>query len=270
MGDFERAGVDDQLWKVGALAELTGLTVRTLHHYDHIGLLVPSRRSASGHRLYDGTDVVRLYRICVLRRLGFSLEQVADVLDDPQWQIKQAVQRHLEDTRRRAALTAELAARLSRMSHALNDFGLPTASEFFATIEEMTMLESTVHGTTALLVYDDLPAAHDYLVRVFGVTPGPLHHDEQNRYVHGEVSAGSHVIWLHPSATDYQSPKTVGAATGMTVINVDDADAHYRRCLAAGAQVTGESALRRSGMGRPRPGRPALVLPLTAAVVGGW
>ncbi len=47
------------------------------------------------------------------------------------------------------------------------------------------MLESTVHSTTALLVYDDLPAAHDYLVRVFGLTPGPLHHDEHNRYFHG-------------------------------------------------------------------------------------
>lgn len=162
VGDSESAGASDQVWKVGALAELTGLTVRALHHYDHIGLLVPSRRSASGHRLYDGTDVARLYRICVLRRLGFSLDQVADVLDDPQWQIKQTVQRHLEDTRRRAALVAELAARLSRMSNALNDVDLPTASELFATIEEMTMLESTVHSTTALLVYDDLPAAHDF------------------------------------------------------------------------------------------------------------
>lgn len=240
MDDFERAGPGDQVWKVGAVAELTGLTVRALHHYDHIGLLVPSRRSRSGHRLYDGTDVARLYRICVLRRLGFSLEQVADVLDDPQWQIKQTMQRHLEDTRRRAGSAAELATRLSRMSSALDEVDLPTANELFATIEEMTKLEPTVRGTTALLVYDDLPTAHGYLVRVFGLTPGPLHHDEQNRYFHGEVSAGSHVIWLHPPGSDYLSPKTVGAATGMTVINVDDADAHYRRCLAAGADVIEE------------------------------
>lgn len=241
MGDFDgAAGAGDQVWKVGALADLTGLTVRALHHYDHIGLLEPSGRSGSGHRLYDSTDVAKLYRICVLRRLGFSLEQVAEVLDDPHWQIKQTVTRHLEDTRRRAALAADLAARLSRMSNAINDFDLPTAGDLFATIEEMTMLESTVHSTTALLVYDDLPAAHEYLVRVFGLTAGPLHHDEQNRYFHGEVSAGTHVIWLHPSATDYQSPKSVGAATGMTVINVDDADAHYRRSVAAGAQVVEE------------------------------
>jgi DNA-binding transcriptional MerR regulator/uncharacterized glyoxalase superfamily protein PhnB len=241
VGDFDAAAdAGDQVWKVGALAELTGLTVRALHHYDHIGLLVPSGRSESGHRLYAGGDVARLYRICVLRRLGFSLEQVAEVLDDPQWQIKQTVSRHLADTRHRAAVAADLATRLSRMSDALNDFDVPTAGELFATIEGMTMLESAVHSTTALLVYDDLPAAHEYLVRVFGLSAGPLHHDDQGRCIHGEVSAGDHVIWLHPSATDYQSPKSLGAATGMTVIVVDNADDHYRRSLAAGAQVIEE------------------------------
>jgi hypothetical protein len=48
------------MWKVGALARATGLTVRALHHYDEIGLLEPSLRTASGHRLYDAADVARL------------------------------------------------------------------------------------------------------------------------------------------------------------------------------------------------------------------
>lgn len=52
----------DQAWKVGALARAAGLTVRTLHHYDHIGLLSPSARTGAGHRLYSEADVARLYR----------------------------------------------------------------------------------------------------------------------------------------------------------------------------------------------------------------
>ena len=70
----------DRTWKVGALARATGLTVRTLHYYDQIGLLQPSARLAGGHRLYDATDAARLYRIIRLRQLGFPLSQVADVL----------------------------------------------------------------------------------------------------------------------------------------------------------------------------------------------
>ena len=61
---------------VGQLAKLTGLTVRTLHHYDAIGLLVPSQRSESGYRIYSRSDVVRLYRIVALQRLGLSLNDI--------------------------------------------------------------------------------------------------------------------------------------------------------------------------------------------------
>lgn len=93
-----------QTWRVGALAELTGLTVRALHHYDHLGLLTPSQRTTAGHRLYTAADVARLYRIGLLRRLGFPLAQIAQVLEDPQWQLREAVQRHLQDTARRVNL----------------------------------------------------------------------------------------------------------------------------------------------------------------------
>ena len=57
--------------KVGDLARRTGLTVRTLHHYDEIGLLKPSLHTESGHRLYTGRDVARLQQVLSLRQLGF-------------------------------------------------------------------------------------------------------------------------------------------------------------------------------------------------------
>ena len=129
------------MWKVGALAEMTGLTVRALHHYDHIGLLKPSHRSSLGHRLYTSDDVARLYRICLLRRLGFALHRIGDVLDDPNWQLRDAVQCHLDDTRRRVAVATSLQSRLSKMAASLAEYDDPSTDELFATIEEMTMLD---------------------------------------------------------------------------------------------------------------------------------
>jgi len=70
------------LLKVGELAKHTGLTVRTLHHYDSIGLLRPSGRSDSGYRLYDRDDVARLHGIQALRGLGLPLEEIGQLLGD--------------------------------------------------------------------------------------------------------------------------------------------------------------------------------------------
>lgn len=68
----------------GQLAALGGVTVRTLHHYDQIGLLRPSGRSAGGYRVYGDADLERLHQVLSYRDLGFSLDQVASILDDPQ------------------------------------------------------------------------------------------------------------------------------------------------------------------------------------------
>ena len=67
--------------KIGELARRTGLTVRTLHHYDDIGLLRPSGRSPAGYRLYNRDDIERLHRIQALRRLDIPLAEIADLLE---------------------------------------------------------------------------------------------------------------------------------------------------------------------------------------------
>ena len=67
---------------VGEVAALAGVTVRTLHHYDRIGLPSPSGRSAAGYRLYAPQDLDRLHRVLLYRELGFSLEDVAALLTD--------------------------------------------------------------------------------------------------------------------------------------------------------------------------------------------
>jgi len=68
---------------VGRLAKLAGVTVRTLHHYDEIGLLSPHGRTTSGYRVYSEGDLERLQQILFYRELGFPLEQIATILDDP-------------------------------------------------------------------------------------------------------------------------------------------------------------------------------------------
>src|SRR3954469_6663014 len=95
--------------RVGDLARATGLTVRALHHYDALGLVVPSRRTSGGHREYDDADVRRLYQVVALRRLGFPLGEVKALLDGAAYDPRDTVRRHLAETDRR--LVAEQALR---------------------------------------------------------------------------------------------------------------------------------------------------------------
>lgn len=86
---------------VGQVADLFGVTRRTLHHYDEIGLVVPSMRSHAGYRLYSDDDLTRLQHVVVYRRLEFALEEIALLLAEPD-----SVQDHLR--RQRAAVTTRM------------------------------------------------------------------------------------------------------------------------------------------------------------------
>ena len=69
---------------VGAVAELTGVSIRTLHHYDHVGLVVPSVRTAAGYRGYTDGDVERLHLVLTYRTAGLPLDEIRALLDDPE------------------------------------------------------------------------------------------------------------------------------------------------------------------------------------------
>jgi DNA-binding transcriptional MerR regulator len=81
---------------VGQVAEQLGVTVRTLHHYDAIGLLVPSGRTSAGYRLYTVEDIERLQHVVVYRRLGFALEEIDLLLDDPSADVGEHLRRQRE------------------------------------------------------------------------------------------------------------------------------------------------------------------------------
>lgn len=99
-------------WKVGDLAKLMGLTVRTLRFYDQIGLLSPSAATESGHRLYDDEDLSRLYQIISLKELGLSLDEVKASLTghgiDPLEVVDLQIERAQEQIRRQQKLLDQL------------------------------------------------------------------------------------------------------------------------------------------------------------------
>jgi DNA-binding transcriptional MerR regulator len=138
MSDDERVGCSIQ---VGELADAAGLTVRTLHHYDAIGLLVPAERSQSGRRLYSPEDVRRLYRIVALRRLGLGLAEIGAMLDASP-DLAQAVRGHLHRVERQLELDRRLHVTLTRILELLDGGHLPGRDEFIDAIGVMIMSES--------------------------------------------------------------------------------------------------------------------------------
>jgi len=70
-------------YSIGQVARFAGVTIRTLHHYDEIGLLSPDDRSSAGYRRYGETEMIRLQQILFYRELGFALDEITVMLDDP-------------------------------------------------------------------------------------------------------------------------------------------------------------------------------------------
>jgi DNA-binding transcriptional MerR regulator len=123
------------------VARKTGLTVRTLHHYDAIGLVKASLRTESGHRLYSADDIARLQQVLSLRQLGFSLEEARDCLAGPGFSPLEVIGLHLARLHEQIDLQRTLARRLEAIAARLRAAGEVSAEEFLQTIEVMTMVE---------------------------------------------------------------------------------------------------------------------------------
>lgn len=107
-------------YTVQQLARLAGVSVRTLHHYDHIGLLKPSARSAAGYRLYGETDLLRLQQILFFRELDFPLANIQAILDDPGFDQVKALRDHRrllqQEADRLGRLLATIEKTISRLT----------------------------------------------------------------------------------------------------------------------------------------------------------
>ena len=115
-------------WMVGELARLAGVTVRALHHYDRIGLVRPSDRTSAGYRSYDGRDLDRLQQVLVYRELGFPLEEVATLLDDPDADPAAHLRRQHRLLRERLERTQAMVAAVEKEMEA-RQMGIPLTPE---------------------------------------------------------------------------------------------------------------------------------------------
>jgi len=101
---------------------------------------------------------------------------------------------------------------------------------------------TTFERVVPVLTYQDIAAAHDFLVRAFGFASGGLHRTPDGQAVHAEVRAGDAAIWLHQVTTESQleSPLAAAVAHSGLFVHVDDVDAHYARARGAGARIDSE------------------------------
>lgn len=135
------------VWKVGELSARTGLSVRALHHYEEIGLLVPSGRTEAGHRLYSDGDVIRLQQVASLRSLGFSLAEIREFLDAPGFSPGRVIELHIARIRERIELERRLCDRLEAVANLLaaeNPVGGDSAGKFVETVMEVTKMSERI------------------------------------------------------------------------------------------------------------------------------
>jgi DNA-binding transcriptional MerR regulator len=103
-------------WKVGELAKLAGLTVRTLRYYDQIGLYSPSGYSASGHRLYTESDISRLQQLLSLKELGLTLDEIKSVLTGNQFSLFDIVSLQIARLKENISVQQKLLLELEHVS----------------------------------------------------------------------------------------------------------------------------------------------------------
>jgi DNA-binding transcriptional MerR regulator len=141
VGFLAEDAMTNESWRVGQLSERTGISIRTLHHYDEIGLLVPSRGGKGEERLYSGRDLARLERIVALKSLGLSLGEIRAGLDRPECAPRELIARKLAELRERVAEEERLVDRLEQLMEHLGVREEATLEDVVQTLEALKMFE---------------------------------------------------------------------------------------------------------------------------------
>ena len=234
------ANAVETTWRVGALSAETGLTIRTLHHYDAIGLVRPSARTSGGHRVYSQPDVERLYAALVLRSLGVPLSEIAARMKDPTWDLRSAAARQRAELDAQIEAISRLRQRVDGLLPISTDAGTNPEADPTAVIREMQRAAArpfAVRQVLALLPYGDVAAAQRRLVDMFGFEAGTLTRDNDGTAVHAEVLAGRGFVHLHPPTAYLAPPGADGVASSAVVASVTDVDAHAARAVHHGGRL---------------------------------
>lgn len=145
------------LLKVGQLAKKVCLSVRTLHHYDDIGLLSPSVRSEAGHRLYNTADIARLHRIQALKQLGISLQKIAGILQDNSQQLPDIIEQQIANIDQEMEQAAQLKTKLLALQRNLQNGNEPDMASWLDTLALMNVYEK-------YLTPDEIEAINSYAI----------------------------------------------------------------------------------------------------------
>ncbi len=129
-------------WKIGELASQCGITVRTLHHYHQIGLLVPSEFTEAGHRLYTKADLSKLQQILSLKQLGLSLEEIHYFMENPHYNPLPVVQAQLEIINKQIKFKEKLRYELEQLQTLLSLSQNISADQLLKIMEVIRMNES--------------------------------------------------------------------------------------------------------------------------------
>ena len=129
------------LMKIGELAQQTGLSIRTLHYYDEIHLLSPQHRTPAGHRLYGEVEIARLQQILSLRQLGFSLDEIRECLEDPDFSLPKVIDLHRDRLREQMTLSRTLLDRLNGIAKELETTQSVAVERLIQTMETILMTQ---------------------------------------------------------------------------------------------------------------------------------
>ena len=129
------------LFQVGEIAEQTGLTIRTLHHYEEIGLLVPTARTDAGYRLYNMQSIERLTQIQLLRQVGVKLKNIGELLDGQSGDIASLLQERIALLTEQMEQMATLRYRLEQLHRQMQTGDTLTQADWFSVLEMMSMFD---------------------------------------------------------------------------------------------------------------------------------
>ncbi len=174
------------LIKVGTVARKTGLTVRTLHYYEEIGLLAPAKRSEKGYRLYGIDKMQRLQKILSLQQLGFPLDEIRTLLDRADYSLQCVLDLHMTRLKEQIQSQQRLLARLKTISQHLHDESDISIETIIQAIQITKMHES--YYSPAQL---DLLKQREQAMGQAGMQEARLQWRELNRAFRSEMENGT-------------------------------------------------------------------------------
>lgn len=218
--------------RVGEVAAETGQSVRAIHYYDQQGLVRPTLRTLGGHRLYSPGDVNRLCAVALLRLAGVATAEIRRHLSAPELGLANVIADQLAKLDVQLTALGTLRQRLAEVATASATHDPDALSKARQAMANPYRAQKAV----ALLFYNDVLAARDWLGEVFELPAGPPTSDDSGTYASVVTSLG--LVHLHRATEGLGTPSDSGICSSMLVVTVDNVDQLAARIISMGARIT--------------------------------